>query len=104
MRWYRYGGQESTALLPDTDLDSAVMVAHAVRAAIEAVGIDHEDAPTGRLAVTVGARMSNPAEPDTPRPMYYGVGRAQPWKYAGRNTVEVSAPLDHLPVSSHRHR
>jgi len=58
----RYGGEEFAVLLLDTGKEAAVAVAEKVRAAVEAVPIDHEDEqPNGKLTISVGA-ASLPAE------------------------------------------
>jgi diguanylate cyclase (GGDEF)-like protein len=50
----RYGGEEFAILLPETDADAARVLAEAIRAHIESLGIHHPAAPLGRVTVSIG--------------------------------------------------
>ncbi|HUP59337.1 MAG TPA: diguanylate cyclase [Thermoanaerobaculia bacterium] len=50
----RYGGEEFAILLPETDGEHAVKIAEALREQIESLGIDHHEAPLGRVTVSIG--------------------------------------------------
>jgi diguanylate cyclase (GGDEF)-like protein len=75
---YRYGGEEFCALLPDTDLDAATVVAERVRAAVELLDVAGRDALPGcRLTVSVGVAVGRP-EP--------GIAEADRALYAAKTT------------------
>ena len=73
------------ALLPDTDLDGAVVVAEKIREAVE-----HSTAPTvGRVTISIGATQASAADAE----MDIAVRRADAALYdakrSGRNRVVV---------------
>jgi diguanylate cyclase (GGDEF)-like protein len=60
----RYGGEEFVALLPDTTLDGALMVAEAIRAAVIALAIPHAASKAAaHITVSLGAACIVP-QPD----------------------------------------
>lgn len=50
----RYGGEEFSLVLPHTDSAAARQMAEAVRQAIEALVIPHEQSPAGRVTISIG--------------------------------------------------
>ena len=57
----RYGGEEFVALLPDTTLDGALMVAEAIRAAVTALNIPHAGSKvTSHVTLSLGAACCVP--------------------------------------------
>ncbi|MDN7176575.1 GGDEF domain-containing protein [Caballeronia sp. SEWSISQ10-4 2] len=65
----RYGGEEITVLLPNTDVAHAVAIADNIRSAIRALEIEHSGSPAGFITISAGvdARVpsrgtSDPAE------------------------------------------
>lgn len=58
----RYGGEEFSILLPGTDVDGALRVGHAIRAAVARLDWQHAASPLGRLSVSVGAAACVPEE------------------------------------------
>jgi len=57
----RYGGEEFTVILAETDEDAAVHVAEAIRQGIEALAVPHESSPTApHLTVSIGAATMAP--------------------------------------------
>lgn len=53
-RVFRWGGEEFAVLLPATRLAAAGVVAERIRAAVQALGIEHAGNPGGVVTVTVG--------------------------------------------------
>ncbi len=53
-RLYRYGGEEILLLMPETDLDGAMVVAERLRAALEQAAIPHAKARRGVVTVSGG--------------------------------------------------
>lgn len=56
----RYGGEEFVVVLPDTDLAGAQMVAETIRANVEGLVIEHADAPSGVVTVSIGVHAAVP--------------------------------------------
>lgn len=50
----RYGGEEFSVLLPNTDLNTAEMLAQRVCSAIEELSIPHTGSPLGRVTASIG--------------------------------------------------
>jgi diguanylate cyclase (GGDEF)-like protein len=97
----RYGGDEFVVLLPDTDVDGALEVAHRVLAAVGALHIPHGASPFGRVTSTIGVAHLVPGPNHTFRELLEEADRAlYAAKQAGRNRV-MAAPshaLDHRAV------
>jgi diguanylate cyclase (GGDEF)-like protein/PAS domain S-box-containing protein len=84
----RFGGEEFMALLPDTDLDGALVVAEKIREAVE-----QSIAPTvGRVTISIGATLASAADAE----MDVAVRRADAALYeakrSGRNRVVIHQP------------
>lgn len=64
----RYGGEEFSAILPETDIDGAVIIAEQMRTAIEELKIPHSKSKVGdHVSISLGAAMMIPerdTEPD----------------------------------------
>ena len=58
----RFGGEEFSVLLPDTDLDGALAIAEGIRAAVSRLERAHVGSPFGRLTVSIGAASCLPLE------------------------------------------
>ncbi|WP_332688806.1 diguanylate cyclase [Devosia sp.] len=56
----RYGGEEFTAILPDTDADSAYLVAEGFRRALAEARLPHETSERGYLTASVGVATYMP--------------------------------------------
>lgn len=50
----RYGGEEITVMLPETDVDAASVIAERLRAAVEAQSFDIDQGNTLRITVSIG--------------------------------------------------
>jgi diguanylate cyclase len=61
----RYGGEEFTVLLPDTDNRGASQVANDILEAIRALNLEHADHPAGRVTASAGVAVGSPAVDDT---------------------------------------
>jgi diguanylate cyclase (GGDEF)-like protein len=92
----RYGGEEFVLMLPETDLDGAVIVAERVREKVESLGIPHEDSQASRfVTVSVGISASRPAAGFDPEEMLKTADKAlYEAKAGGRNRVAALAHED----------
>lgn len=92
----RYGGEELVALLVDTDLAGARVVAERAVAAVRALALPHADSPTAPV-VTVSAGVGSmvPHAPDDgPRLLRLADAALYAAKQAGRNRAVVAPPDD----------
>ena len=94
----RYGGEEFASLLPGADAMAASALAEHLRAAIEALGLEHADnTPSGFVTASIGAATMNPV-PDNhavPRDLVIAADIAlYEAKHAGRNRVATRAIPD----------
>lgn len=63
----RYGGEEFACILPDTDLEGALMVAQRMTDAVRALGLSHEASATDRMVtISAGVSVLSPGPGDTP--------------------------------------
>jgi diguanylate cyclase (GGDEF)-like protein len=58
----RYGGEEFVALLPETSLEGALVVAETMRNAVERLAMSHDGTPIGRLTISAGVAQCSPLE------------------------------------------
>jgi diguanylate cyclase (GGDEF)-like protein len=61
----RYGGEEFTALLPDTDGAGACIVAEQILEAIRDLHVEHSNHPLGIVTASVGVTLTTPATDGT---------------------------------------
>jgi two-component system chemotaxis family response regulator WspR len=88
----RYGGEEFVIVLPDTPLDGALRLAHACRAHIEQLAIANDQAPGGKVTMSIGVASVVPSPASTPDTLGTHADKAlYAAKTAGRNRV-VCAP------------
>ncbi len=86
----RFGGEEFIALLHDADAAGAVVVAERLRAAVEALRIEHADNPHGVVTVSIGT-ASAAHRGETARLIQAADKALYEAKCAGRNRVESHA-------------
>lgn len=88
----RYGGEEFSIVLPNTCAGQAHAIGESLRGAIDALGIAHAGADTGRVTISVGIAIQAPQEAGDPdalmRRADVALYRA---KEAGRNRVVLGA-------------
>jgi diguanylate cyclase (GGDEF)-like protein len=84
----RYGGEELAIILPQTNRDSALLVAQHLRNAIEQLGIEHRNAPPGIVTCSIGIGVKNPGSDRDPQALFAEADAAMyKAKDAGRNRV-----------------
>ncbi|WP_164901826.1 diguanylate cyclase domain-containing protein [Neorhizobium lilium] len=92
----RYGGEELSILLADTDAGQAAQVAEAIRSKVEALGLPHvHNAPMSRVTVSIGVASFDPqaAAPMTAQALFAQADEAlYSAKSVGRNRVVSAGP------------
>jgi len=91
----RYGGDELAVLLPDTDLDGAVLVAQRICSAVRALNIEHARTAEGFVTLSAGVEALCPVgEKEQPTALIRAADKAlYAAKAAGRNRVHPAAQL-----------
>lgn len=88
----RYGGEEFAAVLPDTDLVNAQLVAEKLRAAVELASVLHKGQAL-KVTVSIGV-ASSCVEKETLRALLERADKSlYRAKEAGRNRVEISTAI-----------
>jgi diguanylate cyclase (GGDEF)-like protein len=91
----RYGGEEFAMILPETDVDQALLMAEAIRARAQELAIPHErnTDPSQRVTVSIGIATQ---KPETPVEIEALIGAADRALYQakrnGRNLVAALLP------------
>ena len=84
----RFGGEEFAAILPETRLEPALLLAEAVRAAVAAQRLFHPSSPSGVQTVSIGVAALVPGPGQTAAELVILADRAlYTAKLAGRNRV-----------------
>jgi diguanylate cyclase (GGDEF)-like protein len=92
----RFGGEEFTILLPDTDLAGAMLVAEKVRTAIAALSMAHDGSPFHFVSVSAGVHACIPQRGQHPRTLVEAADRGlYQAKAEGRNRVCAAEPAQH---------
>ena len=92
----RYGGEEFVFILPATEAAGALIVAHRLRDAVHALGIDHEGAPEiGTVTISIGVATLVAERDSHPDTLIADADSAlYRAKAGGRNRVEVAQSTD----------
>jgi diguanylate cyclase (GGDEF)-like protein len=89
----RFGGEEFAVILPNTELDRALVVAENIRRAVAAMNIPHPRNPHGAQTISVGVAAAIPLQGESAVSLLtqsdHALYRA---KDLGRNRVEAAAP------------
>jgi diguanylate cyclase (GGDEF)-like protein len=89
----RFGGEEFAVILPNADLDRALVVAENIRHAIAAMNIPHSCSPHGRQTISVGVAAAIPIHEESVLSLLTQSDRAlYRAKDLGRNRVEAATP------------
>lgn len=97
----RYGGEEFVILLPESEEDNALEVAHRVQQAIWALAIPHEKSAPGIVTASFGVASMTPSRQSTSEDLVRLADSAlYRAKQNGRNLVQVATTLDNAPGDS----
>lgn len=98
----RYGGEEFSVLLPQTNNEEAVVIADRIRGLIERTLFPHGGSqPHGAVTVSIGVSSYGPGV-DTPPAIVRAADQAlYAAKHRGRNCVEISNQPPPLPPAAH---
>ena len=86
----RYGGEEFSIVLPNTGAGVATRIAETMRAAIETLHMPHQQAPLGKITVSVGIAASTAVGGKADHQMRAADAALYRAKNAGRNCVMVT--------------
>ena len=87
----RFGGEEFVVLLPASDTQAAMDVAHQIQHAIQAMALPHEGAPFGIVTVSFGVATVVPQRDQAPEELVRRADRAMyRAKQGGRNRIELA--------------
>lgn len=95
----RYGGEEFVGLWYDVQPESIRARADQLRAAVQALRLAHQDAPSGRVTASVGAVVCIPAEDE---PLLALVKRADAALYEAKERGRNRAVTEILPSARNR--
>ena len=85
----RYGGEEFTILMPETDLDSAIIAANKLREAVTAAKFHYQGV---HVSISVSAGLAELTGDDTPEALFKRADKAlYRAKAAGRNRCEAES-------------
>ncbi|MBI3140911.1 MAG: diguanylate cyclase [Rhodocyclales bacterium] len=89
----RYGGEEFAAVLPETGVEGALLIAEGMRSAVQARGVLHDTSPFGVVTASMGIATLIPQQPEGASAMI----AAADWalyeaKRLGRNRVHAANP------------
>lgn len=89
----RYGGEEFACLMPECDHPAGQAKAEELRAAVQALGIPHDDSPTAnQVTLSIGSAMMRPDNTRTADTLVAVADAAlYQAKHSGRNRVVVNA-------------
>lgn len=88
----RYGGEEITVILPESDLEAAANMAERMRAAVEAQAFDADAGPPIKITISIGV-ASWPAQADSAQTLVAAADAAMyAAKQGGRNRVVPYEP------------
>jgi diguanylate cyclase (GGDEF)-like protein len=96
----RFGGEEFAVILPNTELDRALVVAENIRCAVAAMNIPHQCSPHGIQTISIGVAAAIPVHEALAVSLLMQSDRAlYRAKDLGRNRVEAAAPADSFVLS-----
>jgi diguanylate cyclase (GGDEF)-like protein len=96
----RFGGEEFAVILPNTELDRALVVAENIRCAVAAMNIPHQCSPHGIQTISIGVAAAIPVHEALAVALLMQSDRAlYRAKDLGRNRVEAAAPADSFVLS-----
>jgi two-component system cell cycle response regulator len=99
---YRYGGEEFLCIFPEQSMDSGTRAVERMRAAVEGLGIEHTDSPSGLLTISGGLAMMDAAETRSASAVLKEADEAlYRAKQLGRNRVERVAPMPQPQAADH---
>ena len=87
----RYGGEEFAAILPDTSLEGAMLVAEAMRSAVQALCVPHEGSSFGVVTVSLGVASMAPQQVEgLPKLLSAADWALYEAKRHGRNSIQAA--------------
>jgi two-component system chemotaxis family response regulator WspR len=96
----RYGGEEFAILLPETDLEGAMVVANACRAHMESLALENPAAPGKIITLSIGVASVVPSKDSTAEQLVARADKAlYAAKHGGRNRV-CKAPAEQIELQT----
>ncbi len=90
----RYGGEEFSVILPNTNMEGALLIAETVRESVEALSIKHEHSQVSDvITVSIGVMCLQPTVSDTLKSLIAKADKAlYKAKHSGRNRCCIYRP------------
>ena len=99
----RYGGEEFSLVLPGIDAVIAPRLAEALRSSIESLDITHEQAPSGKVTISIGVATMVPGAGQDATILLRAADEAlYRAKNGGRNQVQVAPSRPDSPRAGYR--
>jgi diguanylate cyclase (GGDEF)-like protein len=93
LRLARYGGEEFVAIASAAEGDAMMAMAEQLRAAVEAMAIEHGGTPAGRVSISIGVALGLPSEAGPEALTEAADAALYRAKRGGRNRVELAPAL-----------
>ncbi len=96
----RYGGEEFVVLLPNTNIDEALVCAHRIQDIVWSFALPHAESPAGIVTVSLGVASVQPEKSARPEDLL-GLADSALYraKHSGRNCIKLATEMLDAPAA-----